>query len=114
MASDVLKKCQHCGKYRCVCQRPLFDEFGQGPRRSISWGPITLGAQVSIGFDVKIRLLPSPWTMPKVQFFEALGEIGGNGLTQYQQGAALSILVLTMDNEPEHDEGGWIESHRKA
>lgn len=77
-----------------------------------AWAGGIFGVRIQVGFDVQIRLFPKcPWHCQKVLFFESLAAIVGNDLTKNEQAQALAILIETLNNETEHDEGGWICLH---
>lgn len=85
--------------------RPYVTDYSQ-------WAGGIFGYRIQVGFDVEIKLFPKcPWHCQKVLFFEGLAAIVGNDLTKNEQAVALAILIETLNNEPEHDEGGWICLH---
>lgn len=76
------------------------------------WAGGVFGVSIQIGYEVRIQVFPNvPWNSAKIQFFEALAAMVGGGLSANEQARALSILIETLNAEPEHDEGGWITLH---
>lgn len=77
------------------------------------WAGGVFGGRIDIGWDIRIEIFPNqPWTSAKIFFFEGLAAIVGADLTEFEQGLALSRLVEGINEDPEHDEGGWIAVHR--
>jgi len=94
---------------------PMIDtKRGMIEVRSDQWAGGIFGGRIEIGWDVRIEVFPNtPWTSAKIYFFEGLAAIVGNDLSAFEQGLALSRLVEGINNDPEHDEGGWIAVHSR-
>lgn len=79
------------------------------------WAGGIFGGRIEIGWDVRIEITPNhPWTSAKLFFFEGLAAIQGADLTPFEVGLALSRLVEGINEDPEHDEGGWIAVHSRG
>lgn len=107
--SKLRGDCVNCGQRFCVCN------FRGSADVSSEWAGGIFGGSIQIGWDVKIRIIPNqPWTAAKVFFFDGLAAIVGADLTDYEQGLALCRLVEGINNDPEHDSGGWLAVHSRS
>lgn len=96
-------------------RKTQFDEHGRSIIFEGEWAGGVFGAAIQVGFDIKIKIFPNvPWTSAKLFFFDGLAAIVGADLTPYQQGVAFRQLIEGINNDYDHDEGGWLAVHTKA